>query len=166
MSRVSAPPRSRAAAIALAVAALATLGAAAVPGAAHAQDEGGLYIAGAGFTFRQAAERAMAQNPGGRTFFVLALPPETVAITVAASPALTALRERVRAANGVLMVCQRDVDQGRVDGARLATGVVAVRGWPAAGGPAAGQRYLPGENPAEMPASDEALRRLRSVCSG
>jgi hypothetical protein len=63
------------------------------------------------------------------------------------------------------MVCQRDVDHRRVNPAQLAPGVVAVRGWPAAGGAAAGARYFPGENPAALPASDEALRRLRSTCA-
>ena len=47
---------------------------------ASAQSEGGLYIAGAGFSFQVAAERALAQNPGGRRFFVLSLPPETAAL--------------------------------------------------------------------------------------
>ena len=48
--------------------------------AAPAQSEGGLYTAGEGFSFEVAAERAMAQNPGGRRFFLLSLPPETAAL--------------------------------------------------------------------------------------
>ncbi|HRI18035.1 MAG TPA: hypothetical protein PL196_05890, partial [Burkholderiaceae bacterium] len=77
------------------------------------------------------------------------------------------LRERVVAANGVLFVCQRDIDNGRVPAARLAPGVVAVRGWPASGvgEMSDGQRHFAGENPANLPASNEALRRLRSSCS-
>ncbi|HRC38047.1 MAG TPA: hypothetical protein PK420_08270, partial [Rubrivivax sp.] len=67
---------------------LATLLAVAGASAASAQSEGGLYIAGAGFSFQVAAERAMSQNPDGRRFFLLTLPPETAALGAAsASPA-------------------------------------------------------------------------------
>lgn len=134
---------------------------------ASAQTEGGLYIAGAGSSFQVAAQRALTQNPGRQRFFVLALPPETAALTDRAGAAQAALRERVLAANGVLLVCQRDIDNGRVAAARLAPGVVAVRGWPAGGvgDLSDGQRHFAGENPANLPASNEALRRLRSSCS-
>jgi hypothetical protein len=73
----------------------------------------------------------------------------------------------VIAANGVLLVCQRDIDSGRISAAALAPRVVAVRGWPPAGSPSLppGERYFQGENPANLPASNEALRRLRSTCS-
>lgn len=135
--------------------------------AAGAQSEGGLYIAGAGFSFRVAAERGLSQNPGGRRFFVLSLPPETSALLASASAPLAALRHRVTAGNGVLMVCQRDIDNGRINASALTPGVVPVRGWPAAGasGLPAGQRHFPGENPADLPAANEALRQLRSTCS-
>ena len=134
---------------------------------AWAQSEGGLYVAGAGSTFQVAAQQALAQNPGGRRFFVLALPPETVALTTRASAAQRTLRERVQAGNGVLFVCQRDVDNGRVARTLLAPGVVVVRGWPPgqAGELSDGRRALAGEDPATLPASNEALRRLRSSCS-
>ena len=135
-----------------------------VAGAAAAQ-EGGLYIAGDGFGFQAAAQRAMAQNPGGRRFFLLALPPETAALGDRATPAQRRLRERVLAANGVLMVCQRDLDNGRIAAAGLMPGVVPVRGWDAGGSLPAGQRYFAEEDPAQMPAANEALRRLRSACS-
>jgi hypothetical protein len=129
--------------------------------------EGGLYIAGDGFSFQTAAQRALAQNPGGRRFFLLALPPEAAALGAGATPAQRRLRERVDSANGVLMVCQRDLDNGRIAATGLAEGVVAVRGWPAGGSNSLpdGQRYLAGENPAQLPAANEALRRLRSTCS-
>jgi hypothetical protein len=139
-----------------------------IPALAHAQSEGGLYVAGgAGFTFQQAAERGVAQNPGGQRFFVLAVPPETAALMTTASRALAAARNRVIKANGVLLVCQRDIDRGKVNPANLVPGVVAVRGWPPPGSQALpdGQRYYPGENPANLPAANEALRRLRSTCS-
>jgi hypothetical protein len=137
----------------------------AVPAAA--QSEGGLYIAGAGFSFEVAAQRGMAQNPGGRRFFLLSLPPETRALATSASPGVTALRKRVVAANGVLLVCQRDLDNRRIAQASLADGVVAVRGWPGSGGEPLpdGQRYFANENPAQLPADNEALRRLRSSCT-
>jgi len=134
---------------------------------AMAQSEGGLYIAGAGFSFQVAAERALAQNPGGRRFFVLSLPPETAALITSATGSRARLRERVLAANGVLLVCQRDIDNGKLNAARLAPGVVAVRGWPQLGSNDLpdGQRYFANENTADLPAANEALRQLRSACT-
>jgi hypothetical protein len=135
--------------------------------AASAQSEGGLYIAGAGFSFQVAAERAMSQNAGGRRFFLLSLPPETAALSATASAGMATLRNRVVAANGVLLVCQRDIDNGRIRPAGLAPEVLAVRGWPPPGNNELpdGQRYFTHENPANLPAADEALRRLRSACA-
>ena len=129
--------------------------------------EGGLYIADKSFSFQVAVQRAMAQNPGGRRFFVLAVPPQTEALLASTRGPQAALRERALAANGVLLVCQRDIDNGRIDAADLAPGVVAVRGWPAPGSNALpkGQRYFADEDRAQLPASNEALRRLRSTCS-
>ena len=134
---------------------------------ASAQTEGGVYIAGNGFTFQQAADRGIAENPGGRRFFVLAIPPETVAVTTNAAGPLVAVRDRVLAAGGVLFVCQRDVDSGKIPAGTLAPGVVAVRGFPPPGSTALppGERYFKDENPANLPESTEALRRLRSTCS-
>jgi hypothetical protein len=134
---------------------------------ASAQSEGGLYIAGAGFSFQVAAERALSQNPGGRRFFVLSLPPQTAALAASTTGPQARLRERVVAGNGVLLVCQRDIDNGKVNAARLAAGVVAVRGWPRQGSNELpdGQRYFANENPAHLPAANEALRQLRSTCT-
>jgi hypothetical protein len=150
------------------VAVAAAVCAAAIPALAPAQSEGGLYIAGsAGFTFQAAADRGVAQNPGGRRFFLLSVPPETQALTVTASGPLAAARDRVVASNGVLLVCKRDVDSGKINASTLVPGVVAVRGFPPSGSQALpdGQRYFPDENPRNLPASNEALRRLRSTCS-
>lgn len=132
--------------------------ASAVPESALAQDEGGLYIAGSGFSFEQAANRGLAQNPKGQRFFVLALPPNATALTKAAPKS---------AAGGVLLVCQRDIDNRSIDAARLVPGVVPVRGFPPADSSALphGERYFAGENPDNLPRSNEALRRLRSACS-
>lgn len=129
--------------------------------------QGGLYIAGDGFSFQTAAERALAQNPRGQRFFVLVLPPQARALGSNATPAQRRLRERVQAANGLLMVCQRDLDNGRIATAGLVEGVVPVRGWPAGGNGSlpAGQRYFADEDPAQLPVANEALRRLRSTCS-
>lgn len=137
------------------------------PALASAQSEGGLYVADSSFSFEQAANRGLAQNAKGTRFFVLALPPHTAALTTAAAPATAALRERVRAQGGVLMVCQRDIDAGRIDAARLAPGVVAVRGFPPPGSTALpeGERYFPDEDRAQLPAGNESLRRLRAGCS-
>jgi hypothetical protein len=152
--------------IAVAAAVFAAAMAVPVPVSA-AQSEGGLYIAGAGFSFAQAADQAIAKNRHTRRFFLLAVPPETRALAASAAGPLAAVRERVLAANGILLVCQRDIDNGLIDAADLAPRVVAVRGWPPAGSPALppGARYFKDENPADLPASNEALRRLRSTCS-
>ena len=129
--------------------------------------EGGLYIAGNGFSFHAAAERALASNPRGQRFFVLVLPREAAALGERATPAQRRLRDRVRLANGVLLVCQRDLDSGRIGAADLLEGVAAVHGWPAAGERALspGQRTFANEDPALLPVSNEALRRLRATCS-
>jgi len=145
----------------------AVLAAAACSTSVWAQPEGGLYIAGAGFSFQVAADRAMAQNPGGRRFFLLSLPPESRALASSASPAMTARRNRVLSANGVLLVCQRDIDNRSIPAATLAPGVVAVRGWPGKGDEPLpdGQRYFANEDRVQLPADNEALRRLRSACA-
>jgi hypothetical protein len=145
----------------------ATVVAALCASAASAQSDGGLYIAGGGFSFQTAAERALSQNAGPNRFFLLALPADAVALSVTAPPGLVALRDRVVAANGVLLVCQRDINNGSINPANLVPGVVPVRGWPPEGSNELpdGQRYFRGESPANLPAADEALRRLRSTCS-
>lgn len=134
---------------------------------AIAAEEGGLYIAGDGFSFQRAAERALAQNPHGQRFFVLALPAEAAALTRTASQQAMSLRGRVVAAGGVLLVCQRDFDNGSIDRATLVPEIVAVRGFPPPGSSALapGSRYFPDEKPDNLPRSDEALRRLRATCS-
>jgi len=149
------------------IAVAAAICAAGMAAPVSAQSEGGLYIAGYGFSFQEVVDRAIAQNPGGQRFFLLSLPPETQALTTSAAGPLAAARDRVIAANGVLLVCQRDLDSGRINAAALAPRVVAVRGWPPAGSPALppGERYFKGENTSDLPASNEALRRLRSTCS-
>jgi hypothetical protein len=146
---------------------LTALVACAAPLPASAQVEGGLYVAGAGFSFEQAAADGLSKNPGGQRFFLLALPPQTVALTSKASRAQAAARKRVVDGNGVLLVCRRDVDSGAVDASRLVPGVVPVRGWPPAGSGdlPEGQRYFPDEDRTRLPQSDELLRRLRSTCS-
>ena len=129
--------------------------------------EGGLYIAGDGFSFKTAAERGLAQNPGGRRFFLLTLPPQAASLRLNATPAQARQRERVIAGNGVLLVCQRDLDNRRLNAAQLVPQVVPVRGWPPKGSNALppGERYFPGEDRANLPAADEALRRLRAACA-
>jgi len=139
----------------------------ALPRTTLAQGEGGVYIAGYGLSFERAAEQGLAQNPQGQRFFVLALPPNTVALTKAAPKSVVAVRDRVVARGGVLMVCQRDIDNGSVDPAALVPGVVPVRGFPPAGSDAIprGERYFPDEARDNLPSDNEALRRLRAACS-
>lgn len=139
---------------------------AAAAAAAHAQD-GGVYIAGYGFDFAKAASQALRTNPAGQRFFLLVLPPETRALEATATGRLVTLRDRVTSAGGVLMVCRRDVDSGKINLGALVPGVVAVRGWPPAGSPEPppGERYFEGENRDVLPASNQGLRRLRSTCA-
>lgn len=139
----------------------------ALPRTAFAQQEGGVYIAGYRFSFERAAEQGLARNPPGQRFFVLALPPNTVALTTAATPSAAAVRERVVAAGGVLMVCQRDIDNRSLDPAALAPGVVAVRGFPPRGSNAIprGERYFPDEDRSHLPQDNRALKRLRKACT-
>jgi len=149
---------------ALGAAALAAL---ALPRIALAQAEGGLYIADKRSNFEQAAEQGLARNPAGQRFFVLALPPNTAALTTGATPSVAAVRERVVAAGGLLLVCQRDIDNGKVSAATLAPGVVAVRGFPPRGSNAIprGERYYPDEDRTQLPQDNRALKRLRKACS-
>ncbi len=145
----------------------AALLACALPRTALAQAEGGLYIAGYRFNFERAAEQGLARNPPGQRFFVVALPPNTVALTTAATPSDVAVRERVVAAGGVLFVCQRDIDNGKVAAATLVPGVVAVRGFPPRGSDAIprGERYYPDEDRTRLPQDNRSLKRLRKTCS-
>ena len=141
---------------------------AAAAGAAVAQDaEGGLYIAGDGFSFKSAAQRGLAQNPGGRRFFLLTLPSQAASLRLNATPTQARLRQRVITGNGVLLVCQRDLDNRRLNAAQLVPQVVPVRGWPSQGSSPLppGERYFPGEDRTHLPAADEALRQLRSTCA-
>jgi len=134
---------------------------------AWAQSEGGLYIAGYEVDFERAAGDGLSRNPPGQRFFLLVLPPHTAALTSAAPKSASAAREHVVAANGVILVCQRDIDSGAIDSSKLVPGVVAVRGWPPAGSSAlpAGQRHFADEDPAKLPQANEALWRIRSTCS-
>jgi len=145
----------------------AALVACALPFATLAQDEGGLYIAGYRFSFERAAKQALARNPPGQRFFVLALPKKSAALTLAATRSDAAVRDQVVAAGGVLMVCQRDIDNGKIDAAKLVPGVVAVRGFPPRGSDAIprGERYYPDEDRNVLPQDNRSLKRLRKTCS-
>lgn len=137
-------------------------------GAAFAQDGGGgLYIAGAGFSFKQAATQGLAKNPGGTRFFVLALPPQTKALALDAPANRVADRNRAASGGAIFLVCQRDVDTGAVVLSKLIPGVVPVRGWPPPGSNELpkGELFYPGEDPSKLPGSVTLLRRLRATCS-
>ena len=155
-------------------ASLLALGAAALIGCAlpraalaQAPAEGGVYIAGYGITFAQAAEQGIARNPPGQRFFVLALPPNTAALTKAAASPDIAVRDRIAGRGAVLMVCQRDIDNGSIDAAALVPGVVPVRGFPPRGSNAIprGERYYPDEDRATLPRNNNSLKRLRKACT-
>jgi hypothetical protein len=139
----------------------------AISAAAPAQSEGDVYVAGNGFSFQQAAEQGISRTSGGQRFFLLVLPPETDALTTTAAGPLVTLRDRVVASNGVLYVCQRDIDSGKISVSSLVPGVVKVRGWPPVGGGGLpeGEKFYPDENPANFPVSTNSMRLLRSACS-
>jgi hypothetical protein len=143
------------------------LAALAMPVMTAAQVEGGVYIAGNGFSLEQAATRGLAQNPGGQRFFLLVLPPHTRALALTAPEPEVALRNRILAGNGQLLVCQRDIDSGAIDPSNLAHGVITVRSWPPPGSNELpdGQRYFANEDPVNLPQSNESLRRVRATCS-
>lgn len=168
MSPITRVAKTARAASLIAAALLAACGAASAQAGQGGQ--GGLYIAGDGFSFEVAAQRGLAQNPGGRRFFLLTLPAEAGALRRRAPPTLARLRDRVITGNGVLLVCQRDLDNGHIDAGELIAEVVPVRGWPPKRGSGSnalppGARYFPGEDPRHLPAANEALRRLRATCS-
>jgi hypothetical protein len=150
----------------LALSAMALI-ACAAPQAVLAQDEGGLYVAEGRFSFEQAAGQGLASNPAGQRFFVLALPPNAAALTKLAPKSAAAVRDRVLAAGGVLMVCKRDVDSGAIDAATLVPGVAVVRGFPPRGSDVLpqGERYFPDEQRDQLPANNSTLTRLRNACS-
>ena len=90
-----------------------------------------------------------------------------MALTTAATTSAAAVRERVVAAGGLLLVCQRDIDNGKISAATLVPGVAAVRGFPPRGSNAIprGERYYPDEDRTRLPQDNRSLKRLRKACS-
>jgi hypothetical protein len=129
--------------------------------------DGGLYVAGGGFTFESAVERALAQNATPGRFFVLMIGPAVRGVSVVAPPEVAEIRSSALARGAVFLVCQRDIDQQQFTLLELVPGVIAVRGWPTPGSTALppGSLLYPGEDPENLPAAADALRRLRSTCS-
>jgi hypothetical protein len=139
--------------------ALALAGAAAQPG-------GNLYVAGLGFDFPAAAERALAQNPGTR-FFLLATGDALRYLTLTAPEDLVEVRNRVARGNVQFLVCEKDLHASEYRLHDLVPGTVAVRGFPPPGSTAlpVDNKYYADEDPAVLPWSTETLRRLRATCS-
>ena len=135
-------------------------------GGAAAQAGGALYVAGGGFDFAQAGDRALAQNPGSR-FFMLAVGDAVRYLALTAPPEMVEVRNRVARGNVQFLVCQRDLASGTYRLEDLVPGTVAVRGWPPPGSAdlPAGTSFYPDEDPATLPWSTETLRRLRATCS-
>ncbi len=88
-------------------------------------------------------------------------------LSVVAPPELVEVRNRGAARGAVYLVCRRDVEREAFQLTDLISGVVAVKGWPAAGSGELpeGTKYYRGEDPSNLPSSTEVLRRLRSTCS-
>ena len=138
-----------------------------VTAAAAQASGGGLYVAGGNFDFTQAVERALAQNPAPSKFFVLATGDAVRGLSVVAPPELVEVRNRGSARGAVYLVCRRDIERQTFQLTDLISGVVAVKGWPAPGSGELpeGTNYYRGEEPSNLPGSNELLRRLRSTCS-
>ena len=140
----------------------------AVPLAAAAPSEGGLYIAGYEFNFDQAASRGLSQNPKGRRFFVLTLAPNAGALTASAPKSSIALRERVIRSNGVLLVCQRDIDKRPYRCVEAGSGS-RRRPWISSsrqhGSSRTASATFRTRTATSFRKSNEALRRLRATCS-
>lgn len=139
----------------------------AIATAAGAQGSGGLYVAGGGFDFAKAIERALAQHPTPSKFFVLATGDAVRGLSVVAPPELVEARNLGAARGAVYLVCLRDIERDLFRLNELVSGVVAVKGWPPPGSNELpeGSSYYRGEDPANLPNSTELLRRLRSTCS-
>ncbi len=133
---------------------------------AAAQANAGLYVAGGGFDFARAADRAIAQNPSSR-FFFLVVGDAVRYLALTAPPEMVEVRNRVARHDVVFLVCRRDVDGGNYRLGDLVPGVVSVRGWPTQGTPplAAGTNFYADEDPSMLPSGTDALRRLRATCS-
>ncbi|MEP6607449.1 MAG: hypothetical protein ABJA83_02085 [Burkholderiaceae bacterium] len=134
---------------------------------AGAQGSGGLYIAGGTFDFARTIERAIAQSPSGSRFFVLATGDAVRALSLLAADEAVEARNLGAQRGAVYLVCQRDIEREVIRTNDLASGVIAVRGWPAAGSDELpeGTLYYRNEDPANLPKSTELLRRLRATCS-
>ena len=136
-------------------------------GTAAAQADGRLYVAGGALSFEQVVERAVAQHPTPGRFFLLVIGPAVRGLSVTAPDELVEHRQRAAAQGAVFLVCQRDLDRQLFTMIDLVPGVNPVRGWPKAGE----EEFVPGsllykdEDPAQLPPSAEALRRLRATCS-
>jgi hypothetical protein len=133
---------------------------------AAAQAGGNLYVAGAGFDFEQAGERALAQNPEAR-FFLLAVGNAVRYLALTAPREMVEVRNRIARGNVQFLVCERDLGDGGYRLRDLVPGTVAVKGWPPPGSDAlpAGAPYYPDEDPATLPWAGETMRRLRATCS-
>ena len=88
-------------------------------------------------------------EPRRAAVFLLTLPSQAASRRVNATPAQGRLREHVITSNGVLLVCQRDLNNRRLNAAQLVPQVVPVRGWPPKGSSelAARRALLPGRGP-------------------
>jgi hypothetical protein len=132
-----------------------------------AAERGGLYVSGTNFTFQEAVERGVAMNPNSTRFYVLAVGDAVRGLSVVAPQELVEIRNRGAAAGALYLVCQRDIERGDFSLLDLVPGVVSVRGFPPPGSNElpVGEKYYPGEDPANLPESTELLRRLRATCS-
>lgn len=133
--------------------------------AGMARAEGGVYIAGQGFTLEQAVEQAQSEQVGDTMFWIVAS--GQVARDVADAenrPDTARLLEQVRERGGLVTVCAGDLGSSGASEAGQATppGVALV---PAPGDPAPGLTASDQSDDVAMPESDRQRRLILRACA-
>jgi hypothetical protein len=140
----------------------------AIFGTAHAQvrgELGGVYVAGEGFDFEQAAADALRDRvatPSAERLILLVLGRDLPKVTrQRATPETPGMITKLAAANVAVFVCERDVRAQRVGPSELLAGVRIERGWTRAEAAAnVGERQAAKDGTPEL-----RLRRVRRLCA-
>lgn len=142
----------------------------AAPAGALDAEEGPVYVADAGFQVEDVLQEVLVTNrPVRPTRFWVVVTGDQVSYMTKGygitDRKLVKGIDLVRQYGAFLRVCERDMTRlGLVPG-DLLPWVEPLKGFDADAPKAADDRYFADERPDELPASVEALRRLRSACS-
>ncbi|OGA28448.1 MAG: hypothetical protein A3I01_01245 [Betaproteobacteria bacterium RIFCSPLOWO2_02_FULL_65_24] len=137
------------------------------PGALLAQvkgETGGVYVAGEGFSFEQAAADALRERASSPAdpLAVLVLGGEVRRVTLkGTTPELRSLADKLQAAGATLYVCERDIRAARLNPAEFLPGVRIERGWTRA----EAQANVGSRKEADSRAPEAMLRRIRRLCA-